>query len=203
MGQPVLGVDIAARKGASNCGAVMIDISKIVALDEPADDFLWAGVLDGTSLAEIASVVGRALAAQALLLLERQFPGVRSGAAVGDVEKLIGSRVRFETVAQIRGVPCELVYPATWQAKMYALLGADCPMKVSKPRKPKQTKAQKQAAKAAPKQQDLVKAPPKMIKDSKAAARLLAARLYPGLELTPDQCDAIVMARVMGWERRR
>ncbi len=202
MSQHVLGVDIAARKGAHNCGAVLLDVSKITALDQPADDFLWAGVLDGTNLAEIAAVVSRALSAQALLLLERQFPGVRSGAGVGDIEKLIGSRVRFETVAQIRSVTYELVYPATWQAKMYALLGADCPMKVSKPRKPKQTKAQKQAAKAAPAQQDLVKAP-KMIKDSKAASRLLAARLYPDRELTPDQCDAIVMARVMGWERRR
>jgi hypothetical protein len=185
----VLGVDIAARKGGSNCGLALIDASKIVALDQPSDDLLWTCSIDGTDLAAIVQVVTAARDQGATLVLEEQFISVDPSA----VEKLIGTRVRFETVAQIRGVPFVRCNPATWQV-ILKLLGADCPMKVSKPRKPKRTRAQK----AAPAQQVLVAAP-KMVRDTKAAARMLCSRLYPSAELTKDECDAVLMARQKGW----
>lgn len=187
----ILSVDIAARKDGRNCGLTMIDGSKIDVLDKPTGDLLWARSIDGTDLAEIALAVGQAKAEGALLVLERQYVA-RIGPDPGMVEKLIGSRVRFETVATIRGVPFELVYPSQWQV-ILALLGADLP---KKPARKKTTKGSKPPA-----QVELVTAP-KMIRDTKAAARLLVSRLYPGAELTQDECDSVLMGRQVVWRRR-
>ena len=206
----LLSVDIAARKGGSNCGVVLIDPLKIVALGEPSDDLIWVRGIDGTDLAAIASVIGEAKAyggalvresehgepkpAGCMMVLERQFTA-RMSPDPSAVEKLISARVRFETVATIRGMPWLSCYPSEWQAVLLELLGADYPMKVLKPRKPKVPKTKRgQAPTPAPAQQTLVAAP-KMIRDTKAAARLLCSRLYPNVELTGDQCDALMMAR--------
>lgn len=183
-----LGVDIAARKGRDNCGLALIDASKIVELAQPSNDLIWVRAIDGTDLRAVAAVVSEAATLGARLILERQFV-MRAGGDPGTTEKLIGTRVRFETVAQIRGVPFDLCYPSVWQT-ILALLGDKMPLKAAKSRKPK-GKAQTELP---------VKAP-RMIKDTKAAARILCARLYPGVELTGDQCDALLMVRHQAWQR--
>ncbi len=206
----VLGVDIAARKdGTKNCGLALIDGARLTALDAPGDDLIWTQAIDGCDLAAVASAIGEVKAhggaligpcglkpAGAMLAIERQFPGTFSGAGPGTIEKLIGSRVRFETVATIRGVAFELVYPASWQT-ILALLGEDVPKKLSKPRKAPAPKRKKGAP--AP---EVEPAAPKMIRDTKAAARLLVSRLYPGAVMGPDECDALLLARFVAWRRR-
>ena len=188
----ILSVDIAARVGGRNCGLTMIDAALIDALDRPTGDLLWARSIDGTDLRAVAEAVGEAKSAGALLVLERQYAArVAPNPAV--TEKLIATRIRFETVAQIRGVEFELVYPATWQT-ILDVLGSDVPQKPAKPRK---VKGAKPAA-----QVELAVKAPKMIRDTKAASRLLASRLYPGAELTQDECDAVLMGRHVAWERR-
>ena len=204
----VLGVDIAARKdGTKNCGLALIDGARLTALDAPGDDLIWTQAIDGCDLAEVARVIGEAkvLGAYAaddrprgvMLAIERQFPGTFSGAGPGTIEKLIGSRVRFETVATIRGVAFELVYPASWQT-ILSLLGEDVPKKLSKPRKEKAPKRKK----GAPAPEVEPAAAPKWIRDTKAAARLLVSRLYPGAVMGPDECDALLLARFVAWRRR-
>ena len=187
----ILSVDIAARVGGRNCGLTMIDAALIDALDRPTGDLLWARSIDGTDLGEVGRAVQEARAAGALLVLERQFPA--SFADPSSIEKLIGTRVRFETLATIYRVEFVLCWPAEWQV-ILNVLGTDLPRKPAKPRKIKD-KAR------TPAQVELVKAP-KMIRDTKAASRLLASRLYPGAELTQDECDAVLMGRHVAWERR-
>jgi hypothetical protein len=187
----VLGVDIAARKGGHNCGLGLIDAELLTALERPCDDLLWTRSIDGTSLSSVAAVVAQLaeLGAQrgrpVLLVLERQFLKLDPGT----FEKLIASRVRFEVVAEVRRVPCETMGASTWQT-ILDLLGSDCPKKPAKPRKG-----------AAKPQQELLAAP-RMIRDTKAAARMLCDRLYPAAKLTKDECDAVLMARFAAWRRR-
>ena len=182
----ICGVDIAARKGGHNCGLALIDGARLRALDEPADDLLWLGAIDGTSLAAVAAVVkdlrARAAGQGLLLALERQYTKLDPSMT----EKLIGSRLRFEIVAEINGVPFELNHASTWQT-ILKVLGPDTPMKLTKPKKAEPGK--KQLA-------------PRPIRDTKAAARLLCSRLYPGIALTGDQCDALLQARYSAWQRR-
>ena len=182
----ICGVDIAARKDEHNCGLALIDGARLRARDEPADDLLWLGAIDGTSLAAVAAVVkdlrARSGKRGLLLALERQFTSLDPSMT----EKLIGSRLRFEIVAEINGVPFELNYPATWQ-KILGVLGDDVPKKSTKPKKAKPGEKQRE---------------PRMIRDTKAAARLLCSRLYPGVALTGDQCDALLQARYSAWQRR-
>lgn len=210
----ILGVDIAARKGGSNCGLALIDPRRIADWFKPAGDLLWARCIDGTDIRAIASVVAEARDTGAMtiggtpenprpegimLAIERQFIGVNPSIA----EKLIAARIRFETIAQIRGVPFEIVYPQTWQAMVVEQLGEDAPTKVRKPPKPK---APKRGAKVAvkPVQPELAGVPAKvkMGPDTKAAARLLCSRLYPSVELTGDECDALLLARFLAWRGR-
>lgn len=206
----VLGVDIAARKdGTKNCGLALIDGARLTALDAPGDDLIWTRAIDGRDLAAVASAIGEVKAhggaligpcgikpAGAMLAIERQFPGTFSGAGPGTIEKLIGSRVRFETVATIRGVAFELVYPASWQT-ILSLLGEGVPKKLSKPRKAPAPKRKKGAP--AP---EVEPAAAKMIRDTKAAARMLVSRLYPGAVMGPDECDALLLARFAAWRLR-
>lgn len=206
----VLGVDIAARKNGHNCGLALIDASKIVALGQPGDDLIWTRTIDGTDLRAVAAAVaevkayGEALIgseqllrpAGAMLAIERQFTA-RVSPDPATVDKLIESRVQFTTICKIRGVAFELVYPASWQT-ILALLGDDAPKKLSKPRKAKAPKPKK----GAPPVEAPAPAPAKMIRDTKAAARLLVSRLYPGAVMGPDECDAILLARFAGWRAR-
>jgi len=202
----VLGVDIAARKGGSNCGLALIDPRRIADWSKPADDLIWARCIDGTDVRAIAAVVSEVrdigamtiggttahpVAEGILLGIERQFIGVNPSIA----EKLIAARIRFETIAQIRGVPFEIVYPKTWQAMVTEMLGEETPTKIRKPPKPKAPK---------PVQPELAGVPAKvkMGPDTKAAARLLCSRLYPGVELTGDECDALLLARFVARARR-
>jgi hypothetical protein len=195
----VLSVDIAACKGRMNCGLALIDPSKLVALGEPAKDLIWTRTIDATELATISRTlagVRAELGCDFLLALERQF-SARVSPDPTAVEKLMRTRIQFETVAEIRGLECELVYPATWRT-ILNVLGDEVPMKVSKPRKPPKPKAKRGAPPAVP---EPVK-PGRNVRDFQAGARLLAERLYPGLELTKDQCDALLLARHVGWQRR-
>lgn len=183
----ICGVDIAATKGGSNCGLALIDGSRLLALDQPADDLLWLGAIDGTSLAAVAAVVKdmRRRGAEhggVTFALERQF----TARDPSMTEKLIGSRLRFEIVAEIHGVPFECYYPNVWQT-ILRQLGDDAPRKSTKPGKPKEGK--KPTA-------------PRQIIDTKPAARMLCERLYPGVKLTKDQCDAVLQARYAAWQRR-
>lgn len=204
----VLGVDIAARKGGSNCGIALLDAAKLAVLDQPADDLLWARSIDGTDLAAIVGVLADAKAVDAaadkpaglLVVLEGQF-AARVSPDPSAVEKLISARVRFETICTIRRMAWEVLLASSWQAEMLPLLGEAMPTKAHRPRKPKMTRAQAAAAAAKPTQQVLVAAP-KMVRDTKAAARLLCSRLYPNAELTGDECDAVLMARCAAWRRR-
>lgn len=181
------GVDIAARAEEKNCGLALIDGARLRAIDEPADDLLWLGAIDGTSLPAVAAVVKdmRRRGAEAggvTFALERQF----TARDPSMTEKLIGSRLRFEIVAEIHGIPVELYYPNVWQT-ILRQLGEDAPRKATKPGKPKEGK--KPVA-------------PRMIIDTKPAARMLCERLYPGVKLTKDQCDALLQARYAAWQRR-
>jgi hypothetical protein len=192
----VLGVDIAARKdGTKNCGLALIDAARLTALGEPGDDLLWTRAIDGCDLAAVASAIGEVKVLGkprgVMLAIERQFPGTFSGAGAGSIEKLISSRTRFETIAAIRGVPFETIYPASWQT-ILKLLGEETPVKLSKPRAPKVKRGEPPPA--APEA--------KMIRDTKAAARLLVSRLYPGAVMGPDECDALLIARFAGWRLR-
>lgn len=208
----VLGVDIAARKGGKNCGLALIDASRLTSLAAPSDDLIWTRAIDGTDLGAVAAVVAEVKAygdtlimettngyrpAGAMLALERQYVGMDPAMT----EKLITSRVRFEVVAHIRRVPFELYNPMTWQTLLTELLGVDYPLKVAKPRK---VKALKRGAPARPAQPELPDVPAKMrmIKDTKAAARLLVSRLYPGTTMGPDECDALCLARYAAWKLR-
>jgi hypothetical protein len=189
----VLGVDIAARKdGTKNCGLALIDAARLTALDAPGDDLIWTRAIDGCDLAAVASAIGEVKAAGAalagaMLAIERQFAGMDPAMT----DKLISSRTRFETVAAIRGVPFETIYPASWQT-ILKLLGEETPMKKSKPRAPKVKRGEPPPA--APEV--------KMIRDTKAAARLLVSRLYPGAVMGPDECDALLIARFAAWRLR-
>jgi hypothetical protein len=204
----ILGVDIAARAdGKKNCGLALIDASRLTALDAPGDDLIWTRAIDGTDLRTVAAVIAEVKAhgaalpagamldspAGAMLALERQFVGMDPGMT----EKLVGTRVRFETVAAIRGVPFELFYPATWQT-ILKVLGEDLPTKLSKPKKPKAPKVKK----GQPPPEPAPAKAPRLIRDTKAAARLLVSRLYPGVKMGPDECDAVLIARYAGWQRR-
>lgn len=204
----ILGVDIAARKGGSNCGLGLIT---------PIRELVSVRSIDGTSLSEIASAISYArgqavgrihrpdpagvVADDGLLIaIERQF-AARVGPDPSAVEKLVGARTRFETVAEIRGVPYVLVYPSVWQATMFALLlelGLEIPTKIHKPRKPKVKKVVKGKAPppVLPAQPELPEVPAKqkLVRDTKAASRLLCAHLFPGVELTGDECDALGLA---------
>jgi hypothetical protein len=140
----VLSVDIAARKGRMNCGLALIDPSKLVELGEPADDLVWTRTIDATELATISRTlagVRAELGAPFLLALERQF-SARVSPDPTAVEKLMRTRIQFETVAEIRGIACELVYPATWRT-ILNVLGDGVPMKISKPRKPPKPKGKR------------------------------------------------------------
>jgi hypothetical protein len=195
----VLSVDIAARKGRMNCGLALIDPSKLVELGEPADDLVWTRTIDATELATISRTlagVRAELGAPFLLALERQF-SARVSPDPTAVEKLMRTRIQFETVAEIRGIACELVYPATWRT-ILNVLGDGVPMKISKPRKPPKPKGKRGAPPPAPEPEK----PGRNVRDFQAGARLLAERLYPGIELTKDQCDALLLARHVGWHRR-
>lgn len=192
----ILGIDIAARKNGHNCGLALINAAKIVALDQPADDLIWTRTIDGTDLRAVAAAVAGAQALGAGLAIERQFTA-RVSPDPATVEKLIGSRLRFEVVAEIRGVAFELVYPATWQT-ILKILGEDTPTKLSKPRKPKAPKVKK----GQPAPEPAPAKPARQIRDTKAAARLLVSRLYPGAVMGPDECDAVLLARHVGWQRR-
>jgi len=195
----VLSVDIAARKGRMNCGLALIDPSKLVELGEPADDLVWTRTIDATELATISRTlagVRAELGAPFLLALERQF-SARVSPDPTAVEKLMRTRIQFETVAEIRGIACELVYPATWRT-ILNVLGDEVPMKISKPRKPPQPKGKRGAPPPAPEPEKLGR----NVRDFQAGARLLAERLYPEIELTKDQCDALLLARHVGWQRR-
>lgn len=204
-----LGVDIAARKNGHNCGLALLDAAKIVALDQPGDDLIWTRTIDGTDLRAVAAAVAEVKAygdaligscgtrpAGARLAIERQFTA-RVSPDPATVDKLIESRVQFTTICKIRGVGYELVYPASWQT-ILALLGEDVPMKLSKPRKVKAPKAKK----GAPPVETPPPAPAKMIRDTKAAARMLVSRLYPGAVMGPDECDALLLARQQAWKAR-
>jgi hypothetical protein len=197
----VLGVDIAARKdGTKNCGLALIDAARLTALGEPGDDLIWTRAIDGCDLAAVASAIGEVKAAGAALIggsgvrpagamlaIERQFAGMDPAMT----DKLISSRTRFETVAAIRGVPFETIYPASWQT-ILKLLGEETPVKRSKPRAPKVKRGE--TPPAAPEAE--------MIRDTKAAARLLVSRLYPGAVMGPDECDALLIARFAAWRLR-
>ena len=197
----ILGVDIAARKGGSNCGLGLIS---------PAD-LIWARSIDGTSLRAIGTVVSevkeRGCESGIIVAIERQF-AARVGPDPSAVEKLVGARTRFETVAEIRGVPYVLVYPSVWQATMFAMLGElglEIPTKIHKPRKPKVKKVAKGKAPppVLPAQPELPEVPAKqkLVRDTKAASRLLCAHLFPGVELTGDECDALGLALHVARER--
>lgn len=207
----ILGWDIAARKGSLNCGLALINESFLTSLDEPCNDLVWTKTIDGTDLRTISAVIAEVKAAGAatvdpsrwpsptgaMLAIERQFPGTFSGAGQASIEKLIEARATVQTVAKIRGVPFETYYPATWQV-ILKILGKDMPMKLSKPRKPKPVKAKK----GQPVPEPVVVKAPRQIRDTKAAARLLVSRLYPGVEMGPDEADALLIARHAGWQRR-
>ena len=194
-----LSIDIAARKGRMNCGVALQDPLQLEALDEPASDLIWTRSIDATELRTIAALIAEVhaeLKAPFLLVLERQFAD-RASPNPDVQEKLLRTRMRFEVVAEIRGVATSLVWPASWQ-KILKILGDETPTKLSRVRKPKVAKAKKGAPIVEP---PPAKAP-RAIRDTKAAAALLAARLYPGAELGPDECDAVLMGRYEGWQRR-
>jgi hypothetical protein len=208
----ILGWDIAARKGSLNCGLALINDSFLTSLDEPCGDLVWTRTIDGTDLRAIGAVIAEVKAmgastadpsnwpspAGAMLAIERQFPGTFSGAGQASIEKLIEARSMVQTVARIRSVPYETYYPASWQV-ILKLLGEDLPTKMSKPRKPKAPKVKR----GQPPPEPAAAKAPRQIRDTKAAARLLVSRLYPGVEMGPDECDAVLIARHAGWQRRR
>lgn len=199
----VLSVDIAASKGRMNCGLALIDPSKLVELGEPADDLVWTRTIDATDLATISRTLAGVRAEVGgpfLLALERQF-SARVSPDPTAVEKLMRTRIQFETVAEIRGITCELVYPATWRT-ILNVLGDEVPMKVSKPRKPPKPKAKRRPGMEAALPVPEPPMPGRNVRDFQAGSRMLAERLYPGLKLTKDQCDALLLARHVGWKRR-
>lgn len=185
----IFAVDTGARKGVPTCGIVQLDPAKVglMSAGRPQGELVRAWTIDGSTVEAVAAVMAVVKAANGRLLIERQFPSVRSTANPLDLEKLITTRAVFTTLATVMRVPFEIIYPASWQT----LLRASVPLtkavgKMTKPKAPPKPAEGKPAKKALA---------PRMIHDTKKSARWLAAVLYPEAELGPHEIDAALMGR--------
>ena len=168
MSDRVYFIDPGAYKGKATCGAVVLDAVPLV-FDASPGEIVRAWSFDGTDLAAVGRVVREAKNEGARIVIERQFPGRNKGNPL-DIEKVIETRVKFETLAAICGVPCELVYPATWQTILSLI-----------PLTPEVGKISKRTK--------------RLIPDTKKRAAALVRLIYPGVKLGPHERDAAAMGR--------
>lgn len=163
-------IDPGAYKGKATCGIAELDLRPLVFDAQPAGDLLRTWSIDGTDLAAVGRVVREAQACGASILIERQFPSTRTSSNPIDMEKVVEARVKFEVLAAITRVVCELVYPATWQTILSLV-----------PLTPAVGKTSKKTG--------------KLIRDTKKSAEVLAKMIYPGAVLGKHERDAALMGR--------
>lgn len=171
--EQVFAVDPGSRKGHATCGVAHLDPEKVNGMlaGQPCGELVRAWTIDGTSVAAVAGVMQVVKGAGGRLVIERQFPSIRSGANPLDLEKVIATRVVFTTLATVMRVPFEEVYPASWQA----LLRACVPLTSATGKMSKKMK--------------------RMIHDTKRSAAWLVAQLYPDASLGQHEADAALMGR--------
>lgn len=163
--------DPGSRRGAENTGVTTHDSALVGSLGEGGHDLLDARSIDGRSLTAIAREVKRAKAMGATIVIERQFPGGRSGANPMDLERIILTRGTVLTVAEMVGVPVVQVFPATWQAVVLRAV----------PMLPELCKVSAKTGRSR--------------HDTKKAVAWLVERLYPGRLRNKDERDAAGIGR--------
>jgi hypothetical protein len=163
--------DPGSSKRDDNCAVTTHDSARVTALDAGGDDLLDAVSIDGRSLAAIARQVKRAKQLGATIVIERQFPGGRSGANPMDLERVILTRGMVLAVAEMVGVPVVQVFPSTWQSVVLRVV----------PLLPEISKVSEKTGRAR--------------HDTKKAVAWLVDRLYPGRLRNKDERDAAAIGR--------
>lgn len=176
--RPLFPVDPGSRRGVPTCAIAEMDptLVSFMGSGRPCGELVRAWTIDGTSIQAVAAVVQLVKSRGGRLLIERQFPTIRSGANPMDLEKVIETRVVFSTLATIMRVDFELVYPSPWQT-------------ILRKHVPLTPEVGKVSAKTG-----------KMKHDTKKAAAWLVRQLYPGFQLNKHEADAVLMGR---WDIER
>lgn len=161
-------VDIGASKERATCGIAELDSLKLRTLLEGGDDLLGTRTIGGHELVQVLAAVQRAKTAGATMVVERPYFNTSFGNVV-TFDTLVVVRQRFIDLCKIYGVPCHVLYPATWQVFL-----KHCPV-------------------------GAVSVVKKTQKLTKLQAAWLFAKIYGEREVCEHEIDAALMGRWWGF----